>query len=203
MSRPRRRRLLAATTVLVLGAFSATALAAWSAFTSGNAEAVAATMPTGSTPTARASGSTTTVVWNAAHLPDGTAVAGYIVNRYDATTGARATVGTGCSGTISATSCSEQSVPTGNWVYTDTPIQASWTGGESGRSNAVTTSGAAASLTSSRAHHAATLNTASPLPAPSQPASKQDGPPRRASGSRPQTTSRSRGSRHHARSRSR
>ena len=114
------------------------ASAAWSANGSGSAGAAAATMPRGSTPTLRASGSTVTVVWTGAQLSNGSAAAGYLVHRYNVATGSGATVGGTCRGVVPANSCSE-TVPPGTWVYTDTPVQSSWTGGESSESAPVTT----------------------------------------------------------------
>ncbi|MEV7027939.1 hypothetical protein, partial [Kitasatospora sp. NPDC093558] len=66
------------------------------------------------------------------------AVEGYVIHRYDATSGVSATVGPGCSGEVATTSCVEQNVPPGSWVYTDTPLQGGWTGPESPRSAPVT-----------------------------------------------------------------
>lgn len=95
-------------------------------------------MPGGTTPTARASLDAVTVVWTAATFPDGTAVAGYVVRRYDALNGSSAAVGGTCAGIVTTTSCSE-TVAAGTWFYTDTPVQLSWTGAESAHSNSVTT----------------------------------------------------------------
>ncbi len=64
-------------------------------------------------------------------------MAGYIVNRYNASTGAPATVGAGCSGVVTTTTCTEVSVAPGTWVYTDTPVQVNWTGGASPDSSAI------------------------------------------------------------------
>lgn len=118
--------------------FAGAAIAAWSTAGSGTAGASATTMPTGNTPSVSASGSSVSVRWTAATLAGGTAVAGYVIHRYDAATGAPATVGAGCSGTVTTTTCTETSVPSGTWVYTDTPVQDSWTGAESPQSPPVT-----------------------------------------------------------------
>lgn len=75
--------------------------------------------------------------WTAAALSNGTGVAGYTVSRYDSVTGTQQVVGAGCSGVVTTTSCTESSVPAGSWVYTDTPVQLSWTGGQSGQSGTV------------------------------------------------------------------
>jgi hypothetical protein len=117
---------------------AAPALAAWSTSGSGAAGGAATKMPSGNVPTANASGSSVTVSWPTAKFVDGTPVAGYVVKRYDAASGAAATVGAGCSGTVTATSCSEQSVPAGSWAYTDTPVLDNWTGSESASSQPVT-----------------------------------------------------------------
>lgn len=123
-----------------LAAGAGPALAVWSASGSGSASGAANTMPAGSTPSVTLSGSNVTVRWSAATLPGGTDVAGYIVNRYDAVTGAPATVGAACSGIVTSTSCTESAVPDGSWVYTDTPVQVNWTGQESPQSSTVTIS---------------------------------------------------------------
>jgi hypothetical protein len=94
-------------------------------------------MPAGNTPTASATGSDIVVRWPAASFPDGTDVAGYIVQRYDASIGAAATVGANCGGTVTGTTCTEHNVPSGSWTYTDTPVQANWTGAPSPASNPV------------------------------------------------------------------
>jgi hypothetical protein len=91
-------------------------------------------MPSGEQPTVSASGSSITVRWPAAALANGVDVAGYTISRYNSSTGAVATVGSGCSGVVAATTCTEVNVPAGSWVYTDTPAQVNWTGGQSAES---------------------------------------------------------------------
>jgi hypothetical protein len=113
------------------------AWAVWSASGTGSAAGAAAVVPTGATPSASVSGTSVLVSWSAASLSSGTSVAGYTVSRYDATTDAQAVVGAGCSGVVTTTSCTETSVPAGNWVYTDTPVEVNWTGAASGQSSAV------------------------------------------------------------------
>ena len=130
-------------TVVLLMAFSslaAEALAAWSTDGSGSTAGAAATMPGGLAPTARASGNQVTLSWPAATLPDGTDVAGYTVQRYDAANGAPGgAVGGTCNGVVTTTTCTDQGVPNGTWVYTDTPVELAWTGAESPASNAAAT----------------------------------------------------------------
>jgi hypothetical protein len=94
-------------------------------------------MPAGQTPVARVSGSDVVVSWPAVTLNGGVSVEGYVVKRYDALTGRVASVGPSCDGTVTGVTCTEQAVPAGTWTYTDTPVQASWTGSESSASNAV------------------------------------------------------------------
>jgi hypothetical protein len=128
----------AATMLVALALFAAAAQAVWSTTGSGSGRGAATVMPTGTTPTAVASGSNVTVTWPAATFPDGSGVAGYVIHRYDAANGTPATVGAQCSATVTTTTCTEQAVPAGSWVYTDAPVQAAWTGGESSPSAAVT-----------------------------------------------------------------
>jgi hypothetical protein len=132
----------AAFPLALLGAESA--LAAWTSAGSGAAAGAATTMPAGNTPAASGSSSNVTVSWSPAAFPNGAAVGGYIIHRYDAATGASQVVGAGCGSTVTTTSCTEQNVPDGSWVYTDRPVQQSWTGRESADSNTITVSAAAA-----------------------------------------------------------
>jgi hypothetical protein len=85
-------------------------------------------MPTGSLPSARAARTEIIVSWSAVTLPGGQAVAGYVVDRTNATTGAESPAGPGCSGVVTADSCTEASVPVGSWIYTDTPVLRFWSG---------------------------------------------------------------------------
>jgi hypothetical protein len=130
---PRRHGYLiaAALTVLLVLGPSTVALAAWAAPGLGSAASAAAVMPTGSVPNGSDAGTSVTIRWAAATFANGPAVAGYVVTRLNADTGAPATVGVGCSGIVTATACTELSVPPGTWVYTDTPVQRTWTGGVS------------------------------------------------------------------------
>ena len=118
--------LTVAVTVLVTQAPDA--LAAWTSAGAGTATAAATVMPTGQQPVVAVSGTSVSVRWPAATLPGGTAVAGYVITRFNAVNGTMASVGAGCSGVITSTTCTELAVPAGAWVYTDTPVQANWTG---------------------------------------------------------------------------
>lgn len=111
--------------------FSPLAQAAWSASGSGSASALASTMPNGNQPAVSVSGTSVSLSWTAALFADNQSVAGYLIERFNASTGAQAIVGASCSGTVSTTTCTEQNVAAGNWIYTDTPVQHLWMGGQS------------------------------------------------------------------------
>jgi hypothetical protein len=114
----------------------------WSAGTgaTGTGAASAVSVGTGATPSAISSGSSVTVSWAASTLTNGTAVSGYLVKRYNATTLAVQTIGSGCSGAITALTCTETAIPNGQWVYSVTPLfLTTWTGAESAKSAAVFT----------------------------------------------------------------
>jgi hypothetical protein len=141
-SRPRWNAYLSALTLAVLLTLVPTyaALAAWPAQASGSGAGAAAVTPSGTAPAGSASGTSVTISWAAAKFANGAAVAGYQISRYNAGTGAPATVGTGCSGVITTTTCTEQAVPAGTWVYADTPAQLTWTGGPSPHSTQIVVS---------------------------------------------------------------
>jgi hypothetical protein len=121
----------------LLAAGSHAASAAWSATGTGPGDAASSTMPAGNPPTGLARAATVSLSWTAATLPDGTPVAGYTIQRYNAAGGSAATVGGTCVGVVTATSCAE-AVPPGTWTYTDTPVQLSWSGSPSGPSGPIT-----------------------------------------------------------------
>ena len=122
------------------------AFAAWSGNGTVTGQVQAATMPAGSAPTVSASGHSVAVSWTGRTLL-GQSVTGYTVKRYNAS-GAAQTVGSGCSGTIIALSCTESSVPAGTWTYTVTPLLYAWLGSESAASSAVTVQSPGLSITS-------------------------------------------------------
>jgi hypothetical protein len=107
------------------------ASASWATSGAGTASGAAYVMPAGSTPAAQATGGDISVTWPAVTLPDGGAVDGYVVHRYNAGSGASATVGGSCTGLVTTPLCTEDNVTAGDWVYTDTPVLANWTGAES------------------------------------------------------------------------
>lgn len=124
-------------------AFSLTFGAGWAYWSTpsvpGGSGAVAvATVDRGETPVVEADGDAITVSWAASALSTGEAVDGYRVARYDATTHVAQTVLTSCTGTITATTCTEAAVPVGRWVYAVTPVYSTnWLGEASLDSNPV------------------------------------------------------------------
>jgi len=103
------------------------------------------TLGTGATPTASVSGRNVAVSWVA---PSGGAPpSGYVIKRYNGA-GVEQTIGAGCAGIVAATTCTEASVPAGNWRYSVTPANANWRGTESAQSPAATVEPAALSLSS-------------------------------------------------------
>ena len=133
---------------IALAAPAAGASASWPGGGSGSQSAKAVSMPTGNTPTAAVSNRSVTVSWTGSTLPGGAAISTYVVNRYD-TNGNAQTIGSACSGTVSATTCTESSVPGGTWKYTVAPTLSNWTGGESGQSASVTVASPSLSFSSS------------------------------------------------------
>ncbi|MBA3781105.1 MAG: LamG domain-containing protein [Nocardioides sp.] len=133
-----RRLLVAMLAVSLIG--GAVAWSYWSVAPAagGTGAAAATTVNAGATPTASASGGSVTVSWSATALANGQAVSGYLIRRYDAVTSAQQTILSACTGTVAATTCTENIVPTGSWRYTVTPvIGTSWRGAESALSSVV------------------------------------------------------------------
>ncbi|TCO51096.1 concanavalin A-like lectin/glucanase superfamily protein [Kribbella antiqua] len=122
--------VVAVTMMLVAG----NAAAYWtSGSTAGAGGAAATTVNQGATPTASGVGNTLTVDWAASTLANGTAVANYLVTRYDVATQTPQLV---C--TVTATTCTDSAVPSGQWVYSVTPrVGINWRGLESAKSNQV------------------------------------------------------------------
>lgn len=130
-------RNAAAVAILAL-VLCGTAQAAWSADAAGTAVAGAKTMLGGNVPSGSVSGNAVTLTWTATNFAEGGAVPGYVIRRFHSVTQVEATVGANCAGTVSATSCTENGVPIGTWVYTVTPAAGAWRGGQSGQSAVVT-----------------------------------------------------------------
>jgi hypothetical protein len=131
-------RLASIGVLLAILAIPLHASAQWNAPGSGAAFAKAQQMPAGNVPTTGVTGRNVTVSWSVNSFPDGTTVNGYLVRRYDASTGTLLTVGTGCSGLITALNCTENAVPPGTWRYTVQPRHGNWQGLEGATSSSTT-----------------------------------------------------------------
>ena len=132
------RRSLPLLLVAAAVAFPGGAAAAWALHASGAGAAMAKTLGAGNRPSGSVSGHKVAVTWTATSYTNGGTAAGYIVRRYNATTGVLQTIGSNCTGTITALTCTENSVPAGSWQYTVTPATANWRGPESPKSATVT-----------------------------------------------------------------
>jgi hypothetical protein len=132
------RLLCAVPLVALLTAGVASAYWSASSLPGGSGAAAASTVNAGSAPTVAVNTSNVTVTWPTDRLTNGAIVSGYIVKRYDATTGAAQTILSACNGTIAGITCTESNVPAGSWRYTVTPVIGSWIGAESAKSSIVT-----------------------------------------------------------------
>lgn len=141
-------RLLPAALVLLaaLGAPDASR-AAWQSPGAGAQAAKAITLGSGNTPSASVSNRDVALSWSATGLPGGGSVAGYTVRRYTSG-GTLQSIGSACSGTVAATSCTEAGVPGGTWRYSVQPRQGNWNGAESALSSTVTVTGPSLTVSS-------------------------------------------------------
>lgn len=114
------------------------ASAGWSTTGTGSGAASARSLPAGNTPSASWALGAVTVTWSASSFSGDGPVPSYVVRRFDALSGAEATVAAACSGLVSSTSCVEAGVPTGQWTYSVTPAAGAWRGGQSAQGNTVT-----------------------------------------------------------------
>lgn len=132
------RRLALALAIAAAVAFPGGAAAGWSLLKSGPSVAKAKTLGAGNVPTAsKGTGHKVNLSWAASSYVGGGSPQGYVITRYDATTGAFAAAGSGtCAGTVAALSCTDNAV-NGTWQYTITPATANWRGAESAKSAAV------------------------------------------------------------------
>ena len=132
---------VSAIAAVAVGAASGVAVAFWTATDSSNpGGALAETLPTGATPSATLSGTTATLTFAAAKTSAASgqvSLTSYTIKRYAGTGAAVAT--SACAPTISAgaATCTISALPGGSWSFTDTPLLASWVGGESAKSGAV------------------------------------------------------------------
>jgi hypothetical protein len=136
--RPRLLRRVSAVTLVAATVVSSVVIggpasADWTAIVAPGSSAVvaAATVDAGPTPTTTVvAGDDVVVTWASSALSSGTPVSTYTVTRYDAA-GAAQRAQPGCSGTVTATTCTERDVPEGRWAYRITPHFAeNWVGAE-------------------------------------------------------------------------
>lgn len=96
--------------------------------TSSSGAASTTTVEQGATPTATVQNQNSVVVaWAATGMTNGVAATGYTVTRFDSSNAAQ-TVLAGCSGVITALTCTETGVPDGAWTYRVTPQYRNWRG---------------------------------------------------------------------------
>ncbi len=128
------RMSIAVATLAALCGPAGVAHATWGSGGNGGGASKALTVSAGNTPTTSISGRNVTVSWTASSISGGGPNAdGYIVKRYS-TGGAEQSIGSACSGTLTALSCTEGNVPSGSWKYSVTPTYQNWRGSESGQS---------------------------------------------------------------------
>ncbi|WP_144876075.1 LamG domain-containing protein [Microbacterium sp. 1.5R] len=117
------------------------ASAFWTATTApgGAGAAGTTTLGAGNTPAVTTQNRNSVVVsWESTNMSNGLAATGYTVSRVDSAN-VQQTVLTGCSGVVTALTCTETGVPDGLWKYTITPRYQNWTGTPSSASAAVRT----------------------------------------------------------------
>jgi Ice-binding-like/Bacterial Ig-like domain len=141
-----RYRQIVATPFLAAGlALALTTGVAWAGWSvasvpGGAGAATASSVETATAPTAVAAANSITVSWPAATLSNGHPVDGYLVARYDAGAHTQQSISAGCAGVVAATTCTENGLPDGRWVYTVTSVIGThWIGAESMASAPVTT----------------------------------------------------------------
>ncbi|WP_104196245.1 LamG domain-containing protein [Cryobacterium sp. M15] len=136
--------ILAATLTAMIAAtlFPAPAAAFWSVTSTSSSAGAAATgaVNPGSTPAVTVSDrNTITISWDRTTLSNGAPVSGYRISRYDSANVPQQLLGN-CTGTVTATECTEPGVPDGLWTYTVTPLfLTNWTGSPSSNSPGVRT----------------------------------------------------------------
>lgn len=126
-----------AVTIAVVSPSSADAF--WTSTTSATSSGAAstATLERGATPSATVENrNSITVTWTATGMGNGVNATGYTVSRFDSSNTAQ-TVLAGCSGIVTALTCTETAVPDGVWTYRITPHYREWRGDASDASPAV------------------------------------------------------------------
>ena len=123
-----RATIVVSALALLAALVPASAPASWKGAAPGSASAEARSLGSVAQPTTSIANRNVTVRWTTP--ASGAPVTGYLVRRYDESGNAQ-TIGAGCSGTITATSCTETALPPGTWRYRVTTVNANWRGPES------------------------------------------------------------------------
>ena len=126
-----RATIVVSALALLAALVPASAPASWKGAAPGSASAKARSLGSVTQPTTSIANRNATVRWTTP--ASGAPVTGYLVRRYDESGNAQ-TIGAGCSGTITATSCTETALPPGTWRYRVTTVNAKWRGPESAAS---------------------------------------------------------------------
>ncbi len=136
------------------------ASASWLTSALGSGRAAAQNVSAGNPPTVQAVGSTVTVSWSASTLSGGGPVEGYQVKRYNSSNVLQ-TIGANCAGTVAGLTCTESSVPNGDWKYSVTPVKGGWSGAESPKTDVTVVAPTVTSVSpSSRGQGATSQNVA-------------------------------------------
>jgi hypothetical protein len=131
----RRLALALALTAVAVG-FPGGAAAGWSLLGSGGGNAKAKSLNPGNVATlTNGSGHNVVVSWTASTYANGGNPQGYLIKRYNASTGAF--VANACGGTVVTTVSCTDAASKGNWKYTVTPATGNWRGAESALSAAI------------------------------------------------------------------
>ncbi|GIE79014.1 hypothetical protein Aph02nite_49640 [Actinoplanes philippinensis] len=118
------------------------ARAGWTAAGRGTVPVAAGRMPVVGEVGIQVAAAKVTIAWPAAAH-----ATGYRVVRYAAGTSTTAVVGAGCSGVLTATTCTETGVPDGTWEYAVRAVRNSWSGALSARVPAAVATTAAVTTT--------------------------------------------------------
>lgn len=131
-----RRLALALAVAAVAVGYPGGAAAGWSLLRSGSGAAQATSLNAGSVPTlTNGSGHNVIVSWAASTYASGGSPQGYLIKRYNGTTGAF--VANACGGTVITTVTCTDAASKGTWKYTVTPATGNWRGAESALSAAI------------------------------------------------------------------
>lgn len=131
-----RRLALALVVAAVAVGFPGGAAAGWSLLGSGGGKAKAKILNGGNVPTlTNGSGHNVNVAWAASTYANGGSPQGYLIKRYNASTGLLA--GNACGGVVVTTLSCTDAASKGTWQYTVTPATANWRGAESAKSASI------------------------------------------------------------------